>query len=87
MKRRNVAQPLSENAHLLRWVDKMAALCKPARVHWVDGSKAEFDELSAQMVESGTFTKLNSKLWPGCYHARSNASDVARVENRTYICS
>ena len=87
MKKRNVAQPLSENTHLLRWVEKMVALCKPARVHWVDGSKEEYDGLCAQMVAIGTFTKLNAKLWPGCFHARSDPGDVARVEDRTYICS
>ena len=79
--------PVETNAHLLRWVEKMAALCKPARLHWVDGSKEEHDELCAQMVEGGTFVRLNQKLWPGCYYARSDASDVARVEDRTYICS
>jgi phosphoenolpyruvate carboxykinase (GTP) len=87
MKNRNVANPLSANTHLLRWVEKMVALCKPAHVHWVDGSKGEYDALCAEMVKSGTFTRLNQKLWPGCYHARSDASDVARVEDRTYICS
>jgi phosphoenolpyruvate carboxykinase (GTP) len=87
MKKRNFAKPLSENTHLLRWVEKMVALCTPARVHWVDGSAAEYDALCAQMVAAGTFTKLNPKLWPGCYHARSNPGDVARVEDRTYICS
>ena len=87
MKKRNFAKPLSENNHLLRWVEKMVALCKPARLHWVDGSKAEYDALCTQMVASGTFTKLNQKLWPNCYHARSDPGDVARVEDRTYICS
>ena len=87
MKKRNFAKPLSENTHLLRWVEKMVALCKPARLHWVDGSKAEYDALCTQMVASGTFTKLNQKLWPNCYHARSDPGDVARVEDRTYICS
>ncbi|HLX43190.1 MAG TPA: phosphoenolpyruvate carboxykinase (GTP) [Bryobacteraceae bacterium] len=84
---RNPAIPLSENKHLLRWVEKMAQLTKPAAIHWVDGSQEENDELCAQMVESGTFIKLNQKLWPGCYYARSDASDVARVEDRTFICS
>ncbi len=50
MKKRNFAKPLSENTHLLRWVEKMVALCKPANLHWVDGSKAEYDALCAQMV-------------------------------------
>jgi phosphoenolpyruvate carboxykinase (GTP) len=81
------ALPLSENRHLLRWVDKMARLTKPAAIHWVDGSAAENELLCAQMVASGTFIKLNDELWPGCYYARSDANDVARVEDRTFICS
>ncbi|HEY0968353.1 MAG TPA: phosphoenolpyruvate carboxykinase (GTP) [Opitutaceae bacterium] len=87
MKTRNPSVPLSENQHLLRWVEKMAELCKPAAIHWVDGSQEESDALSAQLVASGTFIKLNEKLWPGCYYAKSDAGDVARVEDRTYICS
>ncbi len=87
MKTRNPSVPLSENQHLLRWVEKMAELCKPAAIHWVDGSQEEADELSAQLVASGTFIKLNEKLWPGCYYAKSDAGDVARVEDRTFICS
>ncbi len=87
MKKRNVARPLSTNAHLLRWVEKMAALCQPARLHWVDGSAEENHALCEQLVASGTFTKLNPKLWPGCYYARSDPNDVARVEDRTFICS
>jgi phosphoenolpyruvate carboxykinase (GTP) len=83
----NLGVPLSENKHLLRWVEKMAELTRPAAIHWVSGSQVEYDQLCAQMVESGTFIKLNESLWPGCYYARSDASDVARVENRTYICS
>jgi len=84
---RDPAQPLSTNVHLLNWVDKMAALTKPAAIHWVDGSSEEDEMLKAQMVESGTFIKLNEELWPGCYYARSHPSDVARVEDRTFICS
>jgi len=84
---RNPAVPLSKNDHLLRWVEKMAELTRPAKIHWVDGSKEEYDQLCAEMVASGTFIKLNEKLWPGCYYARSDSSDVARVEDRTFICS
>jgi len=87
MNTRSPSLPYSENKHLLRWVDKVAELCKPESVHWVDGSQAEYDALCAQMVASGTFTKLDEKLWPGCYYARSDPSDVARVEDRTFICS
>jgi len=65
----------------------MAHLTKPDSIHWVDGSQEEYDELCSQMVESGTFVKLNEKLWPGCFYARSDANDVARVEDRTFICS
>lgn len=86
-KRRNTALPLSTNKHLLAWVNKMAQLTKPAGIHWVDGSKDEYDQLCAQMVAGGTFVKLNEDLWPGCFYARSDANDVARVEDRTFICS
>jgi phosphoenolpyruvate carboxykinase (GTP) len=86
-KQRNPTVPLSKNDHLLRWVEKMAELARPDRIHWVDGSQEENDALSAEMVENGTFIKLNEKLWPGCYYARSDAGDVARVEDRTFICS
>jgi len=84
---RNPATPLSTNVHLLNWVEKMANLTKPAGIHWVDGSQAEDEALKAEMVASGTLIKLNQELWPGCYYARSHPSDVARVEDRTFICS
>ncbi len=87
MKKRLTAKPLSKDQHLLRWVEKMVELCRPAAVHWVDGSDEEYAELCAQLVAGGTFIKLNERLWPGCYYARSDASDVARVEDRTFICS
>jgi phosphoenolpyruvate carboxykinase (GTP) len=73
--------------HLLQWVKKMADLCQPKAIHWVDGSQAEYDGLCSEMVKAGTFTKLNEKLWPGCFYAKSDPNDVARVEDRTYICS
>ena len=84
---RTSATPLSSNTHLLNWVDKMAALTKPASIHWVDGSQEEYDDLCDQLVAGGTFVKLNQELWPGCYYSRSDAGDVARVEDRTFICS
>ncbi len=87
MPMRNPSKPLSTNKNLLKWVEKVADLTKPAAIHWVDGSQPEYEALCAQLVEAGTFTKLNEKLWPGCYYARSDANDVARVEDRTYICS
>ncbi|HXT62349.1 MAG TPA: phosphoenolpyruvate carboxykinase (GTP) [Pyrinomonadaceae bacterium] len=84
---RDASKPLSTNVHLLNWVEKMAALTKPAAIHWVDGSAEEDQQLKAEMVAAGTFIKLNEELWPGCYYARSHPSDVARVEDRTFICS
>jgi phosphoenolpyruvate carboxykinase (GTP) len=84
---RDLSKPPSTNIHLLNWVEKMANLTKPAAIHWVDGSVEEDEALKAQMVASGTFIKLNQDLWPGCYYARSHPSDVARVEDRTFICS
>ncbi len=83
-----VAPPLpTTNKHLIRWVEKMADLCLPERIQWVNGSQAEYDELCEKLVQAGTFTRLNQELWPGCYYARSSPNDVARVEDRTFICS
>src|SRR6202162_5438131 len=79
--------PLTRNIHLIKWVEKTAELTKPKAIHWVDGSQAENDKLLREMVASGSLTKLNEDLWPGCYLARSDAGDVARVEDRTFICS
>ncbi len=84
---RDVSVPLCENSHLIKWVEKMAHLTKPSAIHWVDGSEAERDALYDQLVAAGTFIRLNQEEWPGCYYARSDASDVARVEDRTFICS
>jgi phosphoenolpyruvate carboxykinase (GTP) len=87
MSKRNPSEPLSKNANLVKWVEKMAELTKPAAIHWVDGSQEENDELCAKMVAGGTFIKLNEKLFPNSYYARSDVGDVARVEERTFICS
>jgi phosphoenolpyruvate carboxykinase (GTP) len=81
------APPLSTNVHLLRWVKKMSLLCKPDHIHWVDGSQSEYERLCDEMVGNGTMLRLNQDLWPGCFLARSDSSDVARVEDRTFICS
>lgn len=87
MPTRDPSVPLATNKHLLRWIEKMAALTQPAAIHWVDGSQAEYDGICAGLVAGGTFIKLDEQKWPGCFLARSDPSDVARVEDRTFICS
>jgi phosphoenolpyruvate carboxykinase (GTP) len=75
------------HAALQKWVTEVTALCTPDSVEWCDGSQAEWDRLTSLLVEKGTFTRLNPATRPNCFLARSTTSDVARVEDRTFICS
>ncbi len=76
----------SKLAALQHWVDETAALTRPARIHWCDGSDAEYQALVQQMLQNGDLIELNQQTHPGCYLHRSHPSDVARVEHLTLVC-
>lgn len=77
----------TENKKLISWIEEVAQLTQPDRVEWCDGSEEEWKRLTDLLVENGTFTRLNPQIRPNSFLARSNPNDVARVEDRTFICS
>jgi phosphoenolpyruvate carboxykinase (GTP) len=78
---------MTNHPEILAWVEEITALCTPDAVHWCDGSDAEYASLTSLLVARGTFIPLNQEKRPGCFLARSAPSDVARVEDRTFICT
>jgi len=81
------SQANTTNQKLINWIKEIEALCKPSKIHWCDGSEDEYNRLCNELVEAGTFIRLNPELRPGSFLSRSDPRDVARVEGRTYICS
>jgi phosphoenolpyruvate carboxykinase (GTP) len=77
----------TKHERLLSWVETMAELCEPDAIHWCDGSQAEHEQLCRALVDAGTFVELDPDRRPGSYWATTDPSDVARVEDRTFICS
>ena len=78
---------MTKNKKLQNWVEEAAALCQPDSIYWCDGSQEENDRLCEELVQNGTFVRLDSEKRPGSYLARSDPADVARVEDRTFICA
>ena len=78
---------LTKNPSLLAWLDEKIELLKPSEIVWIDGSKEQIDALKAEAVETGEMIKLNEELLPDCYLHRTAENDVARVEDRTLICT
>ena len=77
----------TKNAALQQWIDEVAAMTKPDKIHWCDGSKKEYKTLVGQMLATGELLELNKAAYPNCYLHRSDPSDVARVEHLTYVCT
>ncbi|MDE6797164.1 MAG: phosphoenolpyruvate carboxykinase (GTP) [Ruminococcus sp.] len=78
---------LTNNQNVIKWVDEMVALCKPDNVVWIDGSEEQLAELRKEAIATGEMIELNQEKLPGCLYHRTNPNDVARVEDRTFICT
>lgn len=78
---------MTENKTVLAWLDEMSAMCQPDKIVWIDGSEKQLDELREEAVATGEMIKLNEEKLPGCYYHRTAENDVARVEDRTFICT
>ena len=78
---------MTNNKKVLTWLEEMKALCKPDNVVWIDGSEEQIEALRAEAVSTGELIKLNQEKLPGCYYHRTAVNDVARVEDRTFICT
>ena len=74
---------LTDNVHILKWVDEMAALTKPDKILWIDGSEEQLEQLRQEAIGTGELIELNQEKLPGCVLHRSDVNDVARVEGRT----
>ena len=83
----DASSPASKHKELAQWVSEVAQWCKPGRVHWCDGSSAEYQEMLRLMEQAGTAILLNPNKRPNSIFVRSTPADVARVEDRTFICS
>lgn len=80
-------QSLTSNVNVLKWIDEVVSMTKPSKVIWIDGSEEQLQMLKDEACNTGEFKKLNQEKYPGCYYHRSKSNDVARMEDKTYICS
>ena len=80
------AKPLTNNQAVLSWIDEMAGMTQPDKIIWIDGSEEQLEALRAEACSTGEIERLNQEKLPGCYLHRTAVNDVARGEDRTFIC-